>query len=142
MPFHGLAELLVSCSSWKADLSVEREEPGVITMCGGRGTWAHVADFATVVSTLGTRAGYVLLLGNVRIKVALFCRDVIENPVCKAAHSRRIRIMKNQSKALGPRRSLFPGKLRRDVVAFTSETTRNGASRSKIRSEEHTSELQ
>ena len=132
MTFHGFAELLVGCSSWKADLGVEREEPGVITMSAGRGTRAHVADFATIVSTLGTRAGYVLLFGNVRIKVGLFCRDIIEDPVCKTARSRRIGIMKNQSKALGLRRSFFPGKLRRDVVALTSETTRNGASRGKI----------
>lgn len=84
MTFHRLAEILVACSSWKADLGVEREEPGVITMCAGRGTRAHVADFATIVSTLRTRTGYVLLLGNVGIKVGLFCRDIIENPVYRS----------------------------------------------------------
>src|SRR5207237_3685500 len=37
MTFHGFAELLVGCSSWKADRGVEREEQGVIPMGPGRG---------------------------------------------------------------------------------------------------------
>jgi len=130
---HGLGELIVSCSGREPDFRVQRKEPDVVAMPSRRRTRPHIANFTTVISALDTRSGDMLLLGNVRINVALLCRNVIENPVCETAGLGRIRIVKNQNKGLGLGRGLFPGKFRRDVVTLASEATRDGCSSGEIR---------
>jgi len=95
---HGLGELIVSCSGREPDFRVQRKEPDVVAMPSRRRTRPHIANFTTVISALDTRSGDMLLLGNVRINVALLSRNVIENPVCETAGLGRIRIVKNQNK--------------------------------------------
>src|SRR6266576_2069490 len=102
-------------------------------MSSRRGTWPRVADLSTVIPALHTGCRNALLIGDIRVKVALVRRDVIEHPVRKPAWSGRIGIVENQGKRFGSNRRFFPREFGRDVLALTGEATRDRSSGTEIR---------
>src|SRR5438093_13507273 len=91
MTLHQLGELIVSCSRRKPEFGVQSKQPSIVAMRAGWRTWPHIADLAAVISALSAGARNFFALGNIGINSALFCGNVVENPVREAARSGRIR---------------------------------------------------